>query len=596
MIDAANCDSTVHCIITSAMAMLRSVKPISIDSASGPGAVFLPAKNEPVHVFEYDPYYYWFRIIIRNNQPEPRKLMLLMAPVGIYDARLYQKTGAAWSAVAWAGLHYRFEDRSYQFTHHVFPFSLAATTTDTLYLQIDASNVYKTFGFALLKPRQLKLFENKIYFVFGIITGLLILFFFINVSLFFALKDNLHLWYALYIVLLVLIVLKNDHLDQQFLGLDTETAFRLTPYMTIGALAIAVLMQVSQHFLKPVLKKPLNYATNILKINIILSAVVHAIVFKTSGNYMLEAVVFSWTKYSTLLGICMIITNCIYSMREMKTAAFILCGSIVFLIGSVQRLFFASTLSFLFPPTTFHIGIIVETFVITLGLIYRYRADRKKQRQAREKDAEEQRKRDEELKQLITQDFSDQIHDDLQHSLVVANLNLHTIDLSDAEKGQDNIARTKKLISEGISDLRHLSRALNNEQADSYSLQKKIENLCSDIRKAGMIAVTLTISDKPEEIAAAKQIILLRAIKGILTNALKHAKASCIDIALMFTRGHLLLTIRDNGTGFELTDAVRKSNGLNNIKTRIRLLKGSCMIQSAPGQGTTVEIDLPLDS
>jgi len=110
--------------------------------------------------------------------------MLLMAPVGIYEGRLFQNTDGKWKDVAHTGLKYPFRERTYQFTHHVFPFTMAKNSTDTLYLSIDATAAYKVFGFALIKPKELKIFENKIYFVFGIIEGLLILFLVLNIAVF----------------------------------------------------------------------------------------------------------------------------------------------------------------------------------------------------------------------------------------------------------------------------------------------------------------------------------------------------------------------------------------------------------------------------
>jgi len=145
----------------------------------------LPGSN---FVGNYDPYYYWFRIIINNTQNKPRDLILLMAPLGMYDGRLMQRIDGKWAEVAHSGLKYRFYDRSYQFTHHVFPFTMTPKTLDTLYFSINARNAYKLFGFALFQPKQFRIFAGDIYFVFGIIVGLLLLFFVLNISLFFALK------------------------------------------------------------------------------------------------------------------------------------------------------------------------------------------------------------------------------------------------------------------------------------------------------------------------------------------------------------------------------------------------------------------------
>jgi hypothetical protein len=248
-----------------------------------------------------------------------------MAPFGLYDGKLFQKNEGSWQEVAHSGLKYRFKERSYQFTHHVFPFVIPQQSIDTFYLSIDAPNVYKSFGFALLEPKVLKIFENKIYFVFGVIVGLLILFFVLNISLFFALKEKLHIWYALYIALLFLVVMKNDLLDQQFLGLDSERGFRLTPFLAIGAMAIATLVHVVQHFLKEHLSKSrvLYRLTTILKANVVISATIHACVFMLASDYRIHLYAFTWAKISIMLGICTIIINCLYCVRKYKGAWFI---------------------------------------------------------------------------------------------------------------------------------------------------------------------------------------------------------------------------------------------------------------------------------
>src|SRR5579859_3027341 len=226
VIDADRCDSIAHLVITPSAAFMQTELPVSLDSVLRSASRFHQPHDKAVFVANYDPYYYWFRIILNNPRAKSRDLMLLMAPLGLYDGRLFQRVDGKWTQVGQTGLRYRFPDRSYQFTHHVFPFTLPARRVDTLYFSIDASNAYKLFGFALFRPTEFRLFEGKIYFVFGIIVGLLLLFFALNISLFFALKERLHLWYALYIALLFFVVMKNDQLDQQFLGLDSERAFR----------------------------------------------------------------------------------------------------------------------------------------------------------------------------------------------------------------------------------------------------------------------------------------------------------------------------------------------------------------------------------
>jgi hypothetical protein len=174
------------------VSIFKTLTPIGLDSALAANSEnkFIKAPPKPVLVLNYDPYYYWFRIIVRNIDAYPKELRLLMAPIGMKEGQLFQKHQGTWKVIGRSGVRYRFKDRPYQFTHNVFPITLPANTIDTFYLSTDVSGVYKSFGFALIKPKDLKVFENNVYFIFGIIVGLLLLFFILNVSLPFFNRDE----------------------------------------------------------------------------------------------------------------------------------------------------------------------------------------------------------------------------------------------------------------------------------------------------------------------------------------------------------------------------------------------------------------------
>ena len=602
VIDASICDTTSRFPITQYSSFLQTTIPITIDSVirSQPG--FIKAPNEPILVFEYDPYYYWFRIVVKNQWDKSRQLMLLMAPVGMYEGRLFQKIDGHWNQVAKAGLKYKFKDRSYQFTHHVFPFTIAPKSTHTLYISIDASNVYKSLGFALIQPKDLKIFENNIYFVFGIIVGLLLLFFILNIALFFALKEKLHLWYALYIALLFLVVMKNDQLDQQFLGLDSEWAFRHTPFLAIGALAIAVLLHVVQNFFKNVLihNKLLYRLSIILKANILFIAVIHAFVFIMVFDYRIQSVVFSWAKISILLGICMIIVNCIYCIRKgFKSALFIFCGSLVFMIGSLQRLFFPSTLSFLFPPTTFHIGIILETFVISMGLIFRYWLEKEQSRQLENNYMQEIHNAQLEIQEQTLKNISQEIHDNIGQVLSLVKLNINTMDCDEPKALQGKINDSRHLITKAIQDLRDLSKSLDTDYVTEMGLVRSVEYELGMIKKTGVYKIQYKITGTPYRLKPQQELIFFRIVQEALHNIIRHAKATAMDVQLNFDTEIFTLQITDNGIGFDAGQlAINNYNGLGlgirNMHNRANMINADFKLVSAIQKGTIVTLTLPL--
>src|SRR5687768_13190721 len=73
-IDAAICDTTSRFPITKYAEHLRTEERISIDSVLSASNAFVAARDEPVMVVEYDPYYYWFRIVVQNKLDKPRQL------------------------------------------------------------------------------------------------------------------------------------------------------------------------------------------------------------------------------------------------------------------------------------------------------------------------------------------------------------------------------------------------------------------------------------------------------------------------------------------------------------------------------------------
>jgi signal transduction histidine kinase len=88
---------------------------------------------------------------------------------------------------------------------------------------------------------------------------------------------------------------------------------------------------------------------------------------------------------------------------------------------------------------------------------------------------------------------------------------------------------------------------------------------------------------------------LFRIIQEALNNIIKHAKAKSIFIHLLDKDGNLSLTIEDDGIGFaQNTSSYKEGIGLKNIENRTYYLNGKCTIESKPGKGTLILIEIPV--
>jgi len=93
------------------------------------------------------------------------------------------------------------------------------------------------------------------------------------------------------------------------------------------------------------------------------------------------------------------------------------------------------------------------------------------------------------------------------------------------------------------------------------------------------------------------EIALFRILQEALTNIIKHATATSVDVELVVRKKDILLTIKDNGTGFNQSSLVNSQNynhlGLAGMQERALLLGGNCIIGSQPGKGTWISVKVP---
>ncbi|HEY5688254.1 MAG TPA: ATP-binding protein, partial [Yeosuana sp.] len=96
-----------------------------------------------------------------------------------------------------------------------------------------------------------------------------------------------------------------------------------------------------------------------------------------------------------------------------------------------------------------------------------------------------------------------------------------------------------------------------------------------------------------EDISNKKKIHLYRIIQESLHNIYKHANATFIKIGIRLKNNVILLSITDDGSGFDVNKA-KSGIGLKNINSRVNEINGEIRINSKKGEGTTVEIQVPI--
>ena len=193
------------------------------------------------------------------------------------------------------------------------------------------------------------------------------------------------------------------------------------------------------------------------------------------------------------------------------------------------------------------------------------------------------------------------LHDGVIQSIYAVGLNLE--ECSEDVFNQPHNVRTRlekaiNNLNQVIKDIRGYIFDLRPRALESANLTEALSALVRELRVNSLIDVNLVVDgdrDPGSRLREEEVTSLFHIAQEALANVQKHARASAVEARLTMRNGFLRLAISDNGVGFAPgrgTDSSRR--GLRNMADRAQGLGGRFSIQSAPGQGTSVEVEVPV--
>lgn len=188
-----------------------------------------------------------------------------------------------------------------------------------------------------------------------------------------------------------------------------------------------------------------------------------------------------------------------------------------------------------------------------------------------------------------------ELHDNVGQLLGTAKI-LLGVTKSKLDVVPDSLVNANEAIVKAIQEIRSLAKILSTDWLKQFSFS---ENLLSEVQRlntADIIKISLVNEEKYLPLNAEQQIILFRILQEALQNAVKHANATAVSILLELNKDQLLLSVADNGKGFNQQAIKPTGTGLLNMQHRTQLLGGTINWQNNPTGGTIVLILLPLNN
>ncbi len=218
----------------------------------------------------------------------------------------------------------------------------------------------------------------------------------------------------------------------------------------------------------------------------------------------------------------------------------------------------------------------------------------------------------EELRQLSRQLLSAQeeerkkisreLHDVIAQTLTGINVRLAALktDSTVSSKAlKSKITSTQELVEKSVDIVHRFARELRPSVLDDLGLIPALQTFMTSYMKDTGIRVKMKVFAGIEQTDGNTRTVLYRIAQEALTNVARHAQASQAELSIQNAGGGICMEITDNGCGFavEGKGSAKKNNrlGLLGMRERVEMIGGTFCVESAPGKGTTIRVEIPTE-
>lgn len=190
------------------------------------------------------------------------------------------------------------------------------------------------------------------------------------------------------------------------------------------------------------------------------------------------------------------------------------------------------------------------------------------------------------------------LHDGLGGLLSGIKLTLNSVkgNVILPEESAMTFTRALTQLDGAISEMRRVAHSMMPESLVRFGLTDALSDFCDGISASGRLKVNMqAFGFDHQRLDSQVEVVLYRIIQELLNNVLKYAEATEAQVQLTWVENNVSVTVEDNGKGFDVKNLEQnKGAGLRNVQARVDYLNGTLDIQSKPGEGTSVLVEITL--
>ena len=242
--------------------------------------------------------------------------------------------------------------------------------------------------------------------------------------------------------------------------------------------------------------------------------------------------------------------------------------------------------------------VVVTSLVVIFFIVFQKRKnklllDKIKQQQAFE---EEIAQAQTEIQEQTLKNIGWELHDNVGQLLSFASMQLSILKMQVADDIKEKFKDTTEALKNSLSEVRALSKTLNNEVVLNIGFEKSITNELNRLKKMKFTSAKLkTVGDKVDFTNRKHEIIIFRILQEFMSNSVKYSEAENLTIIIEYQAENLKITAKEDGKGFDIND-IEKGSGLINMKSRASLINAEFELSSKPNEGVQLILDYPISS
>ncbi len=244
--------------------------------------------------------------------------------------------------------------------------------------------------------------------------------------------------------------------------------------------------------------------------------------------------------------------------------------------------------------TEFWLLVFIFISIIGAGIFLFYRHQSRQKATVHAERISEQEKRMSAVFQAQEEErrkIAKELHDGVGQTISAIKMNYRSLTKNASEKELfPEFQKIERMLDNAGKEVRSISHQMIPKELEQFGLVPAVEGMLNLNLEYSSIQYHFEHSGFEERISPHHELVLFRVLQELVSNVVKHSKASELNVQLLRVKSHVVLNVTDNGIGFDMEKKEKNGIGLLNIASRVEGIKGHLHYESALGSGTSVTI------